>query len=331
VLLCSGCLFEIQMLSLRRRSKKAKQVREDKLKKQLSLRKHHQRLQQIAKRLADDAKKYIKLAEDGTKAGNAQAAISRSPKGADAAKHRGFDAFTGVIPGGLGAADSLYRPGGDRGMPGLGKVDEYGDVERFGYDEYYDQEEPGSKTPARVAATRAAAAASAAQAVALAAAKLVQLAEQQLRDAEQENDSEDEDFIREMEEGMVEADGIDPLFFDDDDDDNYDTITIGETGFQYKVRAGGLDGALDLGDEELDKLYSESWRAAMQVELGGGGGANKRNAVLGGGNFGGGGGGTQIQLPSMGERARKPVSMVGLYSCCIQSTPSLKAPGDPTS
>ena len=66
---------------------------------------------------------------------------------------------------------------------------------------------------------------------------------------EQENDSDDEDFIREMEEGLTVADGIDPLFLDDDDDDenDFDTITIGETGFQYKVRAGGLDGAPDLG------------------------------------------------------------------------------------
>ena len=45
---------------------------------------------------------------------------------------------TGVIPGGVGGADSLYRPGGDRGWEsgaggnyGLGKVDEYGEVERF--------------------------------------------------------------------------------------------------------------------------------------------------------------------------------------------------------
>jgi hypothetical protein len=30
-----------------------------------------------------------------------------------------------------------------------------------------------------------------------------------------------------------------------------------------------VDGAPDLGDEELDKLYSERWKAAMQVELGG--------------------------------------------------------------
>ena len=57
------------------------------------------------------------------------------------------------------------------------------------------------------------------------------------RDAELENDSDDESFIREMEEGMIETGDIDPLF-----DEDFDTVTIGDTGFQYKVRAGGLDG-----------------------------------------------------------------------------------------
>jgi len=52
-----------------------------------------------------------------------------------------------------------------------------------------------------------------------------------------ENDSDDESFIREMEEGMIETGDIDPLF-----DEDFDTVTIGDTGFQYKVRAGGLDG-----------------------------------------------------------------------------------------
>lgn len=108
---------------------------------------------------------------------------------------------------------------------------------------------------------------------------------------------------------MLEADGIDPKFLDDDDDEgdgDFDTITIGETGFSYKVRAGGLDGAPDLGDEELDKLYSESWRAAMEVELGAGaGGGAKRNALAGGGNFGGGAAAVSIQLPSVAQRAAR--------------------------
>jgi hypothetical protein len=75
------------------------------------------------------------------------------------------------------------------------------------------------------------------------------------------------------------------------------------------------NGAPDLGDDELDKLYSESWRAAMQVELGGGGGGNKRNPVAGGGNnYGGSGAAVLIQLPSVAARARQTASESAMSS-----------------
>ena len=321
VLILAGCVFEVKSYRLRRRARENKARRDAKLKKQLELRKHHARLQLIARRLADDAQKYIKLMEDGERTAPSEpATLSRSPKGAAAAAaaaRRGFDAFTGVIPGGVAGIEEFRPDPSTRSPRASVPGDDYAEVTAFGNGDGRGGDDgrlsspggdfrEGTKTPARVAATRAAAAAHAAQAVALAAAKLAQLAEAQLREAEAENDSQDEDFIREIEEGMVEAAGIDPIFVDEEDDD-FDTVTIGETGFQYKVRAGGLDGAPDLGDEELDRLYSESWRAAMQVELGGHhGGNNKRNALAGGGNLGGADGrAVAITLPSLPERAAR--------------------------
>jgi len=323
------------MIRLRRRSKDNKQRREQKMKKQIALRKQHVRLQKLAKRLASDAQQYIKLAAEGTAASSGDsAAICRSPKAKSPPppwtetfeQVNGFGGsptgggpeqqFMGVMPGNVASPDKNLRTGKDldHGSYGPGMVDDYNqDGDQY---DYYEQE--GTKTPARVAATRAAAAAAAAQAVALAAVKLVQLAEQQLRDAELENDSDDESFIREMEEGMIETGDIDPLF-----DEDFDTVTIGDTGFQYKVRAGGLDGAPDLGDDELDKLYSESWRAAMQVELGGGGGGNKRNPVAGGGNnYGGSGAAVLIQLPSVAARARQTASESAMSSLGPTRPPS---------
>ena len=111
----------------------------------------------------------------------------------------------GSTPGESGSPGSrtsgeLGRSAGDRdsGRSG-GDRDSWSPVDDFD-DGGYGGIADGNKTPARVAATRAAAAAAAAHAVALAAAKLSQLAEQQWRAAAEDNDSEDDDFIKEWEE-----------------------------------------------------------------------------------------------------------------------------------
>ena len=209
--------------------------RRAKLRRQMELRLRRTMLRRVARRLADDAVQYARLAEEtggdlsnrgnlsGNNRGHSQTGpvarravgspvaaldlniveIARSPR---VASPRGTDVPVRANIGWRGQGSFLeYQRGtDDSGSPASPTSPSgRGDTQS------------GVRTPARVAASRAGAAAAAAQAVALAAAKLAILAEQQLRDAEAElssngdgDDDDDDEFLKELAEtGKGGADG----------------------------------------------------------------------------------------------------------------------------
>ena len=207
--------------------------RRAKLRRQMELRLRRTMLRRVARRLADDAVQYARLAEEtggdlsnrgnlsGNNRGHSQTGpvarravgspvaaldlniveIARSPR---VASPRGTDVPVRANIGWRGQGSFLeYQRGTDDGGSPASPTSPSGRGDT----------QSGVRTPARVAASRAAAAAAAAQAVALAAAKLAILAEQQLRDAEAELSSnsdgdDDDEFMKELAEtGKGGADG----------------------------------------------------------------------------------------------------------------------------
>ena len=208
--------------------------RRAKLRRQMELRLRRTMLRRVARRLADDAVQYARLAEEtggdlsnrgnlsGNNRGHSQTGpvarravgspvaaldlniveIARSPR---VASPRGTDVPVRANIGWRGQGSFLeYQRGTDDGGSPASPTSPSGRGDT----------QSGVRTPARVAASRAAAAAAAAQAVALAAAKLAILAEQQLRDAEAElssnsdGDDDDDEFMKELAEtGKGGADG----------------------------------------------------------------------------------------------------------------------------
>ena len=207
----------------RRRTVK-KLERRAKLRRQMELRLRRTMLRRVARRLADDAVQYARLAEEtggdlsnrgnlsGNNRGHSQTGpvarravgspvaaldlgiveIARSPRGTDSVwANRGWR--------GPGSFLEYRRGDEDGGWPASPTL-----VSKPTSPSGRGDTQSGVRTPARVAASRAAAAAAAARAVALAAAKLAILAEQQLRDAEAElssnsdGDDDDDEFMKEL-------------------------------------------------------------------------------------------------------------------------------------
>ena len=185
-------------------------------------------LRRVARRLADDAVQYARLAEEtggdlsnrgnlsGNNRGHSQTGpVARRAVGSPVAA---LDLGIVEIARSPRGTDSVWA---NRGWRGPGSFLEYQRGDEDGGSPASPTSpsgrgdtQSGVRTPARVAASRAAAAAAAAQAVALAAAKLAILAEQQLRDAEAElssnsdGDDDDDEFMKELAEtGKGGADG----------------------------------------------------------------------------------------------------------------------------
>ena len=212
----------------RRRTVK-KLERRAKLRRQMELRLRRTMLRRVARRLADDAVQYARLAEEtggdlsnrgnlsGNNRGHSQTGpVARRAVGSPVAA---LDLGIVEIARSPRGTDSVWA---NRGWRGPGSFLEYQRGDEDGGSPASPTSpsgrgdtQSGVRTPARVAASRAAAAAAAAQAVALAAAKLAILAEQQLRDAEAElssnsdgDDDDDDEFLKELAEtGKGGADG----------------------------------------------------------------------------------------------------------------------------
>ena len=210
----------------RRRTVK-KLERRAKLRRQMELRLRRTMLRRVARRLADDAVQYARLAEEtggdlsnrgnlsGNNRGHSQTGpVARRAVGSPVAA---LDLGIVEIARSPRGTDSVWA---NRGWRGPGSFLEYQRGDEDGGSPASPTSpsgrgdtQSGVRTPARVAASRAAAAAAAAQAVALAAAKLAILAGQQLRDAEAElssnsDDDDDDEFMKELAEtGKGGADG----------------------------------------------------------------------------------------------------------------------------
>ena len=208
--------------------------RRAKLRRQMELRLRRTMLRRVARRLADDAVQYARLAEEtggelsnrGNLSGNIRGHSQTGPVARRAVGSPVAALDLGIVE--IARSPRVASPRGtdvpvraNRGWRGPGSFLEYQRDDEDGGSPASPTSpsgrgdtQSGVRTPARVAASRAAAAAAAAQAVALAAAKLAILAEQQLRDAEAElssnsdGDDDDDEFMKELAEtGKGGADG----------------------------------------------------------------------------------------------------------------------------
>jgi hypothetical protein len=207
----------------RRRTVK-KLERRAKLRRQMELRLRRTMLRRVARRLADDAVQYARLAEEtggdlsnrGNLSGNIRGHSQTNPVARRAVGSPVAALDLGIVE--IARSPRVASPRGtdvpvrsNRGWRGPGSFLEYQRGDEDGGSPASPTSpsgrgdtQSGVRTPARVAASRAAAAAAAAQAVALAAAKLAILAEQQLRDAEAElssnsdGDDDDDEFMKEL-------------------------------------------------------------------------------------------------------------------------------------
>mmetsp|Transcript_9499 Transcript_9499/g.43258 ORF Transcript_9499/g.43258 Transcript_9499/m.43258 type:complete len:774 (-) Transcript_9499:80-2401(-) len=207
--------------------------RRAKLRRQMELRLRRTMLRRVARRLADDAVQYARLAEEtggdlsnrGNLSGNIRGHSQTGPVARRAVGSPVAALDLGIVE--IARSPRVASPRGtdsvraNRGWRGPGSFLEYQRGDEDGGSpasptspSARGDTQSGVRTPARVAASRAAAAAAAAQAVALAAAKLAILAEQQLRDAEAElssngdGDDDDDEFMKELAEtGKGGADG----------------------------------------------------------------------------------------------------------------------------
>ena len=199
----------------------------------MELRLRRTMLRRVARRLADDAVQYARLAEEtggelsnrGNLSGNIRGHSQTNPVARRAVGSPVAAPDLGIVE--IARSPRVASPRGtdsvrsNRGWRGPGSFLEYQRGDEDGGSPASPTSpsgrgdtQSGVRTPARVAASRAAAAAAAAQAVALAAAKLAILAEQQLRDAEAElssnsdGDDDDDEFMKELAEtGKGGADG----------------------------------------------------------------------------------------------------------------------------
>jgi hypothetical protein len=199
--------------------------RRAKLRRQMELRLRRTMLRRVARRLADDAVQYARLAEEtggelsnrGNLSGNIRGHSQTNPVARRAVGSPVAALDLGIVE--IARSPRVASPRGtdvpvrsNRGWRGPGSFLEYQRGDEDGGSPASPTSpsgrgdtQSGVRTPARVAASRAAAAAAAAQAVALAAAKLAILAEQQLRDAEAElssnsdgDDDDDDEFMKEL-------------------------------------------------------------------------------------------------------------------------------------